>query len=119
MPAIPYVHRPGLLLAGTIAFLVGWLLRRWASRNDMASLVTDAVTGAAWQAMKNREMPQMPGEITAKLDEFQSPGSSHTGKAKKAAGYAFRHFLAQIVSIAGWIGLLCGAALIAASVLWK
>ena len=117
MPAIPYVHRPSLLLVGIAIFIVGWLLRRWAARHDMMGMVTGAVTGAAWQAVKNRKVPDMPGELTSKMQEFQAEGSN-VGKAKKAAGYAARHFIAQVAGLAGWIGLLGGFVLMAASVLW-
>ncbi len=118
MLALPTIHRPGLLLAGLGIFVMGWLLRRWASRHDMMGMVTGAATGAAWQAVKGRKVPDMPSELKSKMQEFQDEGSN-VGRAKKAAGYAARHFIAQVVGLAGWVGLLGGLALMAAGVFWK
>lgn len=118
MSNLPTLHRPALLAVGLGVIVLGWLLRRWSSRNDMTSIVTGAVTGSMWQAAKNRERPHMPGELQAKLDEFQAE-PTHTAKAKKAVGYAVRHALAQAAGIAGWISLLAGVAMSAAGFLWK
>jgi hypothetical protein len=118
MPVIPYVHRPSLLLIGLGVFIVGWLLRRWAGRHDMMGVVTGAATGAAWQAVKGRKVPDMPGALKSKMQEFQAEGSN-VGRAKKVAGYAARHFIAQVVGVMGWIGLLAGLGLMAAGMFWK
>jgi hypothetical protein len=118
MPVIPYVHRPSLLLIGLAVFIVGWLLRRWAARHDMMGMVTGAATGAAWQAVKGRKVPDIPDALKSKMNEFQAEGSN-AGRAKKVAGYAARHFIAQVVGVMGWIALLGGLGLMAAGVFWK
>lgn len=115
---MPSIASPTLLIAGIVLLVIGWLLRGWASRHDLTSIATDAATGAAWDAVKKRGLPEMPAEVSGRLEEFKAEASS-LGRAKKVAGYAARHVVAQVAGVAGWIGLLAGLVLVPLGVFWK
>lgn len=111
---MPTVHRPGLLVAGLLALVLGYLLRRWSARHDLAG----AVTGAAWQAVKKRDVSAIANEVKGKVDTIAAAGSRY-GQAKAAGGMVARHFMAQAAGVAGLIAILGGLVLAALGVLWR
>jgi hypothetical protein len=111
---MPQIANPTLLLAGLAVFVIGLLLRRWASRHSL----TDQLTDAAWEAVKARDAGVIGREIKGRIDDINRAGS-HLGRAKAAAGYGVRHVVAQIVSIAGLVAILGGLVLGALGVMWK
>lgn len=111
---MPSIAHPTLLAIGLAVFVLGVLLRRWASRHSL----TDQLTDAAWEAVKARDAGVIGREVKGKLDEINQAGSS-IGKAKAAAGYGIRHAIAQVVGIAGLVAALGGLALAAFGVFWK
>lgn len=104
------MNHPGLLAGGAVLAMIGVVLWRWAARHDLKGMAVDA----AWQLAKGR------GNLTAaadsdlgrKLQDLQAD-SSNVGRATKVAGYAARHFAAQVANVAGLVSMLGGAALIA------
>ncbi len=118
MPAYPYVQSPGLLIAAIVALVIGVLLKRWSSRNSMTSLMADSAKSAAFAAVRSGKVPQMPAELGAKIADFQAE-KTNVGRAKKAAGYGFRHFLAQIFGLVGLIAILGGLMLGVLSLFWR
>ncbi len=86
-----------------------WLWR-WAGRHDLKGMAVDA----AWQVAKARGDLRTETELGNRIKDVTA-GASHTGKAKKAAGYAIRHVLAQVAGLASVVAMLGGAALIVAA----
>lgn len=111
---MPSIAHPWLLATGVLLLAVGWLLFRWSGRHDMKGLAIDA----AWTAAKTRGKSAMTPEIQAKIDAFNADAST-VGRTKQVAGMAARHFIAQAAGIAGLIGLIGGAGLIAAGLWWR
>lgn len=104
------LSHPYLLAGGSIALILGLLLRRWASRHDLKDLAIDA----AWQVAKARGDLGTKTELGSRFENLAAE-TSNTGRAKLAAGYAARHAAAQIAGLAGLLGLVVGAALIGAA----
>jgi hypothetical protein len=106
------LSHPYLLCGGAILLVVGYLLRGWASRHNLMDMAKDA----AWQVAKSKGnlAAASESELGHKLKDFSSD-SSNTGRAKKAAGYAARHFVAQVAGLGGLLSLLAGAAMIGAA----
>lgn len=104
------MSHPFMLAGGIILAAVGLMLWRWASRHDLKGMAVDA----AWQVAKSRGSLAAASEtdIGRKLQDLQADGST-VGRATKVAGYAARHFAAQVASIAGLVSMLGGAALVA------
>lgn len=114
---MPQIASVKLLIAGVIAFALGWMFRSWASRNSLTSLGMDAAKSAAWDSVRNRQMPSVPGEYQQKFEELKH--ASNTDRAKKVAGYGVRHVLASFVGMAGWVLLLAGLVMAALGIWWK
>jgi hypothetical protein len=103
------LNHPYLLGIGALLLVVGYMLRSWAAKHDLMDLAKDA----AWQVAKNKGnlAAVNESEIAGKFKDLQADGSN-TGRAKKAAGYAARHAMAQVAGISGLISLLAGAVMI-------
>jgi hypothetical protein len=118
------LSHPYLLIGGAVLLLIGYWLRSWAAKHDLIDMARGAATDAAWQVAKNK------GKLAAAADteavqkfkglttEF-STEKSHTGKAKKAAGYAARQAIATVAGIAGLVSLLAGLVMIGTAFFWK
>lgn len=104
------LNHPWLLGGGGLLLVIGLSLWRWASRHDLKGLAVDA----AWQVAKNKGNLAVETELGNRLKDLQDDGSN-VSRAKKAVGYGVRHVMAQVASIAGMIGMLAGAAMIAAA----
>lgn len=103
------LSHPYLLGAGLVLAVIGLLLRRWASRHDLKDLAVDA----AWQVAKARGDLGTETELGNRLKGLAA--ASTVERAKMTAGYAGRHALAQVAGLAGLLGLVAGAALIASA----
>ncbi|HEX4893921.1 MAG TPA: hypothetical protein VFV47_11580 [Hyphomicrobiaceae bacterium] len=102
------LSHPFLSGGGALLVLIGLLCMRWASRHDLKGLAVDA----AWQVAWNRKLGAATDtEIAQRLKDV-SGEATNAGKARKAAGLAVRHALAQAVSLAGLIGIGLGIILI-------
>lgn len=101
---------PYLLGSGALLLLLGIWLWRWSSRHDLKGMAVDA----AWQVAKARGDLKVETELGNRIKDVTAD-ASHTGKAKKAAGYAVRHALAQVASLVSLAAIIGGAALIAAA----
>jgi hypothetical protein len=110
------LSHPYLLGFGALLLVIGYLLRSWAAKHDLMDLAKDA----AWQVAKNKGnlAAANESEIGQKFKDLQGD-ASNTGRAKKAAGYAARHAVAQVAGISGLISLLIGACLIGLAFFWK
>jgi hypothetical protein len=106
------LSHPYLLGVGALLIVIGYLLRSWAAKHDLMDMAKDA----AWQLAKSKGNLAAvdKSEIGQKFKDLQGD-ASNTGRAKKAAGYAARHAMAQIAGIGGLISLLIGACLIGAA----
>jgi hypothetical protein len=106
------LSHPYLLGCGALLIVIGYVLRSWAAKHDLMDLAKDA----AWQVAKSKGNLAAvdQSEIGQKLKALQGD-ASNTGRAKKAAGYAARHAMAQIAGVGGLISLLVGACLIGAA----
>jgi hypothetical protein len=118
MPTIPFIASPTLLVIGLVVFVVGWMMRSWAGRHDLQGVVTGAAASAAWQAVKKGSAPSVPQDLAQRYSEVASE-TSNTGKAKKVAGMAVRHAMAQVVGIAGLLALIAGVVLVGLGIFWK
>ncbi len=112
---MPAIANPTLLGIGALVLLIGLWLWRWSSRNAID--IKGAAVGAAWQAARKGELA-VPDDIKNKFNDIAAE-QSNVGRAKKAGGTVVRHFIAQVLGIAGLIGMLGGLALMAAGVFWK
>lgn len=108
------LSHPYLLGFGALMLVAGFLLWRWSSRHDLKGMAVDA----AWQVAKARGHIGTETELGNRLKDLAADGSN-VSRAKKATGYAVRHALAQVASIASLVMLLGGAGLIAAAFLLK
>jgi hypothetical protein len=118
------LSHPFLLAGGVLLLVIGLWLRSWAAKHNLIDMARGAATDAAWQVTKNK------GNLAALVDteaaqkfkglatEFTTE-KSHTGKAKKAAGYAARQAMATVAGIAGLVSLLAGLVMIGAAFFWK
>ena len=112
---MPAIANPTLLVIGFVVFLIGLWLWRWSSRNSID--IKGAAVGAAWQGVRQGRL-DIPDDIKSKITDLANE-QSNVGRAKKAGGMAVRHAMAQVVGIAGLIGVLLGLALAAAGIWWK
>jgi hypothetical protein len=101
---------PYLLGFGALLMLVGWRAWRWAGRHDLKGLAVDA----AWQVAKSRGDLRAQTDLGDKWKELASDPST-SGRARKVAGHAARHVVAQFVGLGGLVGMLGGAGMIAAA----
>lgn len=108
------LSHPYLLGGGAFLLLVGFGLWRWASRHDLKGLAVDA----AWQLAKNKGNLATETELGNRFKDLKSD-TSNVSRAKKAVGYGVRHVVAQVATLAGIVGMLGGAGLIAAAFYWK
>jgi hypothetical protein len=105
---------PYVLAAGGLLILLGVLLLRWASRHDLKGLAADA----AWQVIRNRGRFNVRTELGDRLQDLRAE-TSNLKRARKVAGHAGRHVVAQALSVAGLVCLAAGAVLIAEAVWWR
>lgn len=111
MAGLTLAH-PGWVAIGLALVILGAWMVRWANRHNMGSVLADATTEAAMGALRNRGRPDVPDEIRSRIDDLSSAPTS-MGKARKVAGYAFRHAASHLVGIAGFVGIVVGLALAA------
>lgn len=111
---MPHIPNPTLLVIGLVLFVLGWMLRSWASRHSL----TDQVTDTAWEAVKKRDAGVIGREIKGKITEINQ-ASSTLGKASKVAGYGVRHAMAQVAGLAGIAGILIGLVLAGLGLFWR
>lgn len=104
---------PFLIGSGAVLIVIGVALRRWASRHDLEGLAFDA----AWHVARNRGDLSKVGEtdIAQRLGEVASQ-PSNVGRARKVAGVATRHFVAQIANIAALLALLAGLLMVVVAI---
>jgi hypothetical protein len=102
------LSHPYLSGGSAVLLLLGVLCLRWASRHDLKGLAVDAAWHVAW----NRKLGAATDtEIAQRLKDV-SGEATHVGKARKAAGLAVRHALAQAISLAGLLSIVLGITLI-------
>ena len=118
MTYLQQIAHPALFIGGLAALVIGFLLRRWAARHDLKGALAGGVKHVAMDAIRHGKDGHKSNPLTDKLHEVVAHGS-HTGKAKAVAGIAARHFVAQVVSIAGLVAILGGLAATAAGVFWR
>jgi hypothetical protein len=118
MTYLQQIAHPALAIAGIVALVLGFLLRRWAARHDLKGALAGGVKHAAVNAVRHGKDGHGSNPLAAKLHEVAAHGS-HTGKAKAVAGMAARHFVAQVASIAGLVAILGGLAATAAGIFWR
>ncbi len=108
------LSHPFLFGGGAMLLLIGFWLWRWASRHDLG--LKGLAVDAAWQVAKNKGKLSALAQSDAanRVKDLQAEGSN-VGKAKKAAGFAARHAMAKVASLAGLAGMLAGAVLFALS----
>ena len=109
---------PGWLALGIAMILAGIWLIRWANRNNMASAIAGAAAEAASSAFAQGRRPGMPGEIKARFDDVKSSPTT-IGKAKKVAGYGFRHAMSQLFGVIGFFSLIIGLMLCVLGLLYN
>ncbi|MFZ4808230.1 MAG: hypothetical protein ACOYLQ_13315 [Hyphomicrobiaceae bacterium] len=112
------IANPWLLGAGIAALVIGYLLRRWASRHNLIEVATDAALSAAWTTVTTRRLPGVPEEITSRVRDVTDE-VSHAGKAGKVAGLAARHVVAQAAGLAGLVLLALGLGLVGVALYWR
>lgn len=100
----------GLLIAGAVVFLIGLLLRRFASRYDFSGMAMDS----AIQFARGKRTTENPTDIEKRLNEINS-ASSTLGKARRVGGNVAGYFVAPILKIVALISLLGGLALMVAA----
>jgi hypothetical protein len=103
------LSHPFLAGGGAALIVLGLLVWRWSSRHDLKGLAVDA----AWHLAQKRKLASAGDtEIAQRLQDLRDE-PTNAGKARKAAGLAARHFIAQIASIAALICMAAGTAMIA------
>jgi hypothetical protein len=112
------IGSPTLLLLGLLLLAVSILLLNWASSRNLKDVAIGAALGAAWTLLWKRRRPDIPEEFTTRVDEVRSQGT-HLGKAKVVAGYAAKHFVAQVASLTGLVLFALGALLAALGIFWR
>jgi hypothetical protein len=103
----------GFYIAGAALILVGWMLRRWASKYDLKEAAFDS----AWTTVRGKRSAENPTALEEKLRDINA-ASTVTGKATRAAGTVAGHFAAQVAGLGGLLSLLAGMAMIAAGYYW-
>lgn len=102
-------QHPYLFGCGAVLVVLGILLWRWASRHDLKGLAVDAAIQVAWN--KGSLTSAADTEIARRLKDIHAD-QSNVGRAKKVAGHAARHVVAQIANIAGLAAFGLGVVLI-------
>jgi hypothetical protein len=106
MESLSIAH-PLWIALGLVMLLIGVWLIRWAARNNMASAISSATAEAAFNTIRKGGKFEVPGEVRARMDDVRSAQGT-TGKAKKVAGYAFRHAMSQLFGIVGFLLVTAG-----------
>ncbi len=101
------LNHPGWIAIGIVLIVIGIWLVRWANRNSMTAAIADATAEAAFKSIRNRAAPEMPSAIKTRLDDVASAQST-AGKAKKIAGYGFRHAMSQLFGVIGFVTIVAG-----------
>ncbi len=112
------MQHPILLAIAATLLVVGFLLMRWASRYDAASIATDA----AWRMVKTRSTSGAKDELSQVIDEQAKnirADAARIGVTRTAIKHGGRFFIARFVNIAGILTLLAGLIAGAAAFLWK
>lgn len=105
---------PVLVGVGLALLIAGWFLYRRGGRHSLA----DAVTDAAWDSVKARDMGALRKQVEGTLADVASDGSV-TGGAKKLAGLAAREAYARFLKVAGGLSMLGGLVLAALGLFWR
>lgn len=101
------LNHPGWIAIGIVMILAGVWLIRWANRNSMTAAIADATAEAAFKTIRKGAAPDMPSAIKTRLDDVASAPST-AGKAKKIAGYGFRHAMSQLFGVVGFVLVVAG-----------
>lgn len=94
-----------LYIAGGLLFLIGVILRRWASRHDLQGALTDS----AWQVVRGKRRDGQTTEIEERFSEITSAPTT-AGKVRRATGSIIGHFLSATAGLVGLILILAGLA---------
>lgn len=105
-------QHPAVLLTGIGLLVAALLLWRMASRWDLKGLAADA----AWQAARHRRI-DAESDLARHVREIAAD-PSRVGQAKRVAGHAVRHVVAQVLTIAALLLAATGAAAIGFSI-WR
>ena len=109
---------PTLCIVGVILAALGILFIYWASSRNLKDAAMGAAFTAAWALLWHRRRPGVPEELTSRVDEVRAQ-QSHVGRAKVVAGYAAKHVVAQVASLAGMVLFALGALLAALGLFWR
>lgn len=112
------IASPTLLVIGLVLLVVSVLLLNWASSRNLKDVAIGAALGAGWTLLWKRQRPGIPQELTTRIDEVSAQGS-HLGKAKVVAGYAAKHFVAQVASLVGLVLFALGLVFGALGIFWR
>ncbi len=104
---------PVLLVSGGVLLIAAFLLWRIASRWDLKGMAVDA----AWRGARQRRL-DADSDLGKHLREL-SADPSRTSQAKRVAGHAVRHVLAQAMTIAALVLALAGAAAVVFAIVWS
>ena len=105
------LNHPGWIAIGIVLIVIGVWLIRWANRNSMTAAIAEATADAAFKTLRKGAAPEMPSAIKTRLDDVSS-AKTHAGKAKKIAGYGFRHAMSQLFGVTGFISVVAGLLLV-------
>jgi hypothetical protein len=110
------LSHPWMIVAGLALLVLGFFMKRWASRHDLKDLAVDA----AWQVAKAKGdlTAAQSSDIGQRFKELADE-QSNVGRAKKVAGHAVRHVVAQVLGIAGMTAMLVGVILIGLAFYWR
>jgi uncharacterized membrane protein len=112
------IASPTLLVVGFVLLAVAVLLMNWASSRNLKDVAIGAALSAAWTLLWKRQRPGVPEELTTRVDEVRAQGT-HVAKAKLVAGYAVKHFVAVVASLAGLLLFGLAVVLMALAVFWR
>jgi hypothetical protein len=99
---------------GGAIFILSLALWWWASRYDLKGKALES----AWQTARGKRTAENPTALERDLAEITDEATV-TGKATKAAGKVAGHFIGQLLSLVGLLGMLLGLALAAIGWLWR
>jgi hypothetical protein len=103
----------GLLIAGGLLILLGFLILWRTSGYDLKDALMDSV----WQLARGKRTAGNPTAIEAKLREIRAEATI-AGKAKRAAGHVVGHFVAQALGVVALVAIGLGAILVAVALFW-